>query len=57
MYSTVCMYTVAKDPDTAQKMTADSTATKRVCVNLSAAEEEDSDNPMDDNNNGEYTSN
>ena len=45
------VYTVAKDPQTTA---ADSTTTKRVCVNLGAAEEEDSDNAMDDN--GKYTS-
>ena len=51
------MYTVAKDPDAAQTIGANSAATKRVCVNLGAAEEEDSDNEMDDdNNNGMYAS-
>ena len=44
--------TVAKDPDVAQTMEADSTATSRVCVNLGAAEEEDSDDVMDDSDNG-----
>ena len=44
-----CTY-VAKDPDTTQAMEADSTATNRVCVNLGVAEEEDSDDVMDDSN-------
>ena len=54
----VCPHTctVAKDPDVAQTMEADSTATSRVCVNLGAAEEEDSDDVMDDSDNGQYTS-
>ena len=49
-----CIY-VAKDPDVAQTIEADSTATSRVCINLGAAEEEDSDDVMDDSDNGQYT--
>ena len=48
----VCMY-IAIDPDTTQTMAADSTATNRVCINLGAAEEEDSDDVMDDSDNGQ----
>ena len=51
VYTTCCVphtCAVAKDPDVAQTMEADSTATSRVCVNLGAAEEEDSDDVMDD---------
>lgn len=46
---------VAKDPDITQTMEADSTATSRVCVNLGAADEEDSDDIMDDSDNGQHT--
>ena len=48
-------YCIAKDPDVTQTIEADSTATRRVCVNLGAAEEEDSDDVMEDSDNGQYT--
>ena len=51
----VCPHTVAKDPDITQTIEADSAATRRVCVNLGAAEEEDSDDVMEDSDNGQYT--
>ena len=51
----MCPHTVAKDPDVTQTMEADSTATRRVCVNLSAAEEEDSHDVMEGSDNGQYT--
>ena len=54
MCTYVCMY-IAKDPDTTQTMAADSTATNRVCINLGTAEEEDSDDVMDDSDNGQYS--
>ena len=47
--------TIAKDPDVTHTMEADSTPTSRVCANLGAAEEEDSDDVMDDSDNGQYT--
>ena len=43
------------DPDVTQTMEADSTATRRMCVNLGAAEEEDSHDVMEDSDNGQYT--
>ena len=46
---------VAKDPDTIQTVLDDSTTTSRVCVNLGAADEEDSDDLMHDSDNGQYT--
>ena len=54
MYITTCAY-VAKDPDTIQTVLDDSTTTSRVCVNLGAADEEDSDDLMHDSDNGQYT--
>ena len=55
VYATCCVpirtCTVAKDPDVAKTMKADSTATSRVGV----AEEEDSDDVMDDSDSGQYT--
>ena len=50
-YRYIAEHYVAKDPDVAQTMEADSTAISRVCVNLGAAEEEDSDDVMDDSDN------
>ena len=43
---------VAKDPDTTRTMAADSTTGSRVCVNLGAADEEDSDDVMEDSDHG-----
>ena len=44
---------IAKDPDITQTVVDDSTATSRVCVNLGAADEEDSDDVMHDSDNGQ----
>ena len=46
---------IAKDPDITQTVADDSTATSRVCVNLGAADEEDSDDVMHNSDNGQCT--
>lgn len=52
----ISLYTyIAKDPDITQTVVDDSTATSRVCVNLGAADEEDSDDVMHDSDNGQCT--
>ena len=51
MYIHMLVYYIAKDVDTMQTMRATTTA-NRVCVNLGAADEEDSDDVMENTDNG-----